>query len=49
MPGHYGLKKGKSKMGPAPKRKTRSTPMKDSGKRMTPAMKEALKKRLGKK
>ena len=27
----------------------RSTPMKDSGKRMTPAMKAALKKRLGKK
>jgi len=39
MPGHYGKKKTGKK----------STPMKDSGKRMTPAMKAALKKRLGKK
>ena len=41
MPGHYG--NGKKKTG------KRSTPMTDSGKRMTPAMKAALKKRLGKK
>ena len=50
MPGHYGLKKTKNG---ATKRKDRSAKMspsaKDSGKRMTPAMKAALRKRLGKK
>ena len=44
MPGHYGGGKDAKK-----KNGKRSTPMKDSGKRMTPAMKAALKKRLGKK
>ena len=61
MPGHYGMRKvaGK-KSSDMLKQKTRrkapsggsakmSTPAKDSGKRMTPAMKAALRKRLGKK
>mgnify|MGYP003139451879 FL=1 len=46
MPGHYGLKK---KNGPSKRTAKMSPPAKDSGKRMTPAMKAALKKRLGKK
>jgi len=47
--GTYGSKRGR----PPAKRKDRSAkmspPAKDSGKRMTPAMKAALRKRLGKK
>ena len=45
MPGHYGLKKTKSAP-PKGGRKDRSAkmtkPMKDSGKRMTPAMKKKM-------
>jgi|TARA_B100002052_G_C15856681_1_gene587886 hypothetical protein len=60
MPGHYGMKKitGKSSdmlkqksKRKAPKRGSAkmSPPARDSGKRMTPAMKAALRKKLGKK
>ena len=61
MPGHYGMKKvtGKSSSDMLKQRSKRkaptgggskmSPPAKDSGRRMTPAMKAALRKRLGKK
>ena len=61
MPGHYKMKKvtGKASSDMLKQRSKRkaptgggskmSPPAKDSGKRMTPAMKAALRKRLGKK
>ena len=61
MPGHYKMKKvtGKASSDMLKQRSKRkaptgggskmSPPAKDSGRRMTPAMKAALRKRLGKK
>ena len=61
MPGHYGMKKATGKKSsdmlkqkakrraPSGGSAKMSPPARDSGKRMTPAMKAALKKRLGKK
>ena len=60
MPGHYGKKKITGKSSDMLKQRSKrkaptgggskmSPPAKDSGRRMTPAMKAALRKRLGKK
>ena len=60
MPGHYGKKKITGKSSDMLKQKSKrkapktgstkmSPPARDSGKRMTPAMKAALRKKLGKK